>query len=176
MANQKAIPSRNAKNSSNSSNPTSALWKQLQSIFELDLPVTTQLLQLLENERIALEKRNYDSVQSIITDKQALLEQLEKHASVRQQVLVKAGFTDEKSTLAAADQHAPTVAAAWRSLGEQWTRCQQLNEINERISKRTRLVTSKILDLLRGQANQQKLYDDKGNAHNTGSGRSITSA
>jgi flagella synthesis protein FlgN len=174
MANQQ--PPNNTTNSSNTRNPNPVLWKQLQSIFDLDLPVTTQLLQLLEGERNALEKRSYGNLQTIITDKHALLEQLEKHASVRQQVLTQAGFENEQSTLASADQHAPQVAQAWRKLAEQWASCQKINETNERISKRTRLVTGQILDLLRGQTNQQKLYDDKGNAHNTGAGRSITSA
>jgi flagella synthesis protein FlgN len=163
-------------NTPNTKTLNPALWDQLQAIFNLDIPVTTLLINLLENERKALEKRNYNDFQTIIDSKQAPLEQLEKHASVRQQLLTQAGFKDEKTTLEAAEQYAPAVAKAWRKLGEQWAHCQQLNETNERITKRTRLVTGHILELLRGQNNQQKLYDDKGNAHNTGAGRSITSA
>lgn len=154
----------------------STLWAELRTIFNKDIPATAQLLTLLQNERKALEIRNYDEFQDIIGKKQALLATLENHAKIRQQILQNAGFNDEATTLKAADQQAPTVAKAWRLLGEQWANCQELNEINERIANRTRLVVSQILDLLRGQNTKEKLYDGKGNTNNSSAGRSITSA
>ncbi len=154
----------------------STLWAELKTIFEQDIPATAQLLTLLQNERSTLETRNYDEFHKIIGQKQTLLALLENHAAIRQQLLQKAGFNDEASSLQAATQHAPIVAKAWRDLGEQWSRCQELNEINERIASRTRLVVSQILDLLRGQNTREKLYDGKGNTNNSSAGRSITSA
>ena len=165
----------NAKKTSTKT-PNPALWTQLNAIFEQDIPATAQLLELLETERKALEARNYEGYQELVTNKQTLLAQLEQHSIIRQKLLYQAGFKSEASTLSVADQQAPKVAKAWRALGKQWIHCQQLNEVNELISNRSRLVTGKILDLLRGQTNQQKLYDDKGNAQNATSGRSITSA
>jgi flagella synthesis protein FlgN len=152
------------------------LWEQLRTVFDKDIPATTQLLTLLQNERKALETRNYDEFQDIIGKKQTLLAALESNTRIRQQLLQKAGFNDEATTLKAADQQAPSVAKAWRDLGTQWASCQELNEINERIASRTRLVVSQILDLLRGQNSREKLYDGKGNTNNSSAGRSITSA
>jgi flagella synthesis protein FlgN len=152
------------------------LWVELSAIFEQDIPTTSQLLDLLQQERSALETRNYDQFQHIIAQKQELVAQLESHSNNRQQLLLEAGFTDEPKTLSAADSQAPAVAKAWRQLGEQWRHCQELNEINERIAKRTRLVVGQVLDLLRGQNNSAKLYTSTGDAKNTSSGRTITSA
>ncbi|MFT5693563.1 MAG: flagella synthesis protein FlgN [Oceanicoccus sp.] len=157
-------------------NNNSTLWAELRTVFNKDIPVTTQLLTLLQDERTALETRNYDEFQDIIGKKQTLLETLESHARIRQQLLQNAGFNDEGTTLEAADQQAPIVAKAWRLLGEQWSKCQELNEINEQITSRTRLVVSQTLDLLRGQNTKEKLYDGKGNTNNSSLGRSITSA
>lgn len=151
------------------------LWAELNSTFEQDLPATTQLLHLLESERKALEQRKYDDFQEIVSDKHALLAQLETHSTVRQQLLEQAGFTDERSCLQAAGQQAPATAKAWQQLGTQWLRCQELNEINEKIAKRTRLVVGQILDLMRGQSNQPKLYNQSGDTSASNSGRTITS-
>lgn len=157
-------------------NHNAMLWTELHTVFNKDIPATAQLLTLLQNERKALETRNYEEFQDIIGKKQSLLTSLENHSQIRQQLLQNAGFKDEAATLKAADQHAPIVANAWRLLGEQWASCQELNEINERIASRTRLVVSQILDLLRGQNTKEKLYDGKGNTNNSSAGRSITSA
>lgn len=152
------------------------LWAQLEQTFLSDIPATDQLLTLLKQERSLLEKREYEQYQQLISNKLQLLQTLEKNAAVRQQHLLNAGFEDEASTLATLDKQAPIVANAWRKLQSQWQQCQELNEINERISKRTRLVVGQILDILRGQNNQAKLYTKQGNTRNNGEGRPITSA
>lgn len=152
------------------------LWAELNATFELDIHTTKMLLELLKNERKALETRNYDDYQQTISAKQSLLAQLEDHSNSRQQLLHQAGFSDEATILSVADQQAPIVADAWRKLGEQWQRCQQLNEINDRIAQRTKLVVAQTLDLLRGQTGQTRLYTGKGNTSSATGGRTITSA
>jgi flagellar biosynthesis/type III secretory pathway chaperone len=153
-----------------------SVWTGLNTTFEQDLPATAQLLALLQRERETLEARNYQEFQTIIDHKQKLLSLLEHHTGIRQQLLQQAGLVDEASTLKAAHQQAPAVAESWQKLGKQWARCQELNEINERIAQRTRLVVGQVLDLLRGQNKQEKLYDVRGYTNNSNSGRSITSA
>lgn len=152
------------------------LWADINSTFEQDLPTTEALLDLLQRERKALETRHYDDYQQIISSKESLLAQLEQHASIRQQLLQQAGFNDESTTLSTADSQAPAVATAWRKLGKQWQCCQELNEINERIAQRTKLVVGQVLDLMRGQTGQTRLYTDKGNTSAAIGGRTITSA
>ena len=151
------------------------LWSRFDKTFKLDLTTTTELLDILQQERTSLETRDYDSFQKLLSQKHQLIKQLEIHSQVRQRLLQEAGFSDETTTLHAADQQAPAIAKAWRQLTEQWQQCQHLNEINERIAKRTRLVVGQILDMLRGN-NAQKLYTSKGDTRNHSTGRSITNA
>lgn len=153
-----------------------ALWAKLQDTFEQDIPVTAQLLDVLETERKALETRNYEAFKQVLGSKQTLLATLEQHAETRQQLLQQAGFSDESSTLTAADAQAPVVAGAWRKLGEQWQKCQELNEINERIAKRTRLVVGQMLDMLRGTSGATKVYDSKGGTSTGPGGNTISNA
>ena len=152
------------------------LWQQLETTFQHDIPLTTELLDLLKRERTSLEERDYDTFQKVITQKKPLLNQLEIHALSRQKVLREAGFKDEKSSLAMVQQQAPEVAKAWAELADQWAECQKLNSINERIAQRTRLVVGQIMDLLRGKNNNIKVYTSKGDAKTSSNGRSITNA
>lgn len=152
------------------------LWAELQSTFQKDLPLTVKLHQLLQQERSALESRQYDDFQALLKQKNQLLSTLKKSADHRSHAFQAAGLTDEESTLAAAEREAPIVARAWRQLAKQWDECQHLNAVNERIVQRTKMVVSQTLDLIRGANNQQKLYDTKGMPDNISTGRSITSA
>jgi flagella synthesis protein FlgN len=153
-----------------------ALWQNLEATLQHDLPVTSELLTLLERERKALENRDYTEFEKILNPKKQLLLQLEQHATLRQQLLQQAGFTDESTTIIELREQAPTVADAWQELATLWRSCQQLNEVNERIAKRTRMVVGQILDTIRGQNNQTRLYTSKGDAQTSASTRSITSA
>lgn len=153
-----------------------ALWNNVEATLQQDLPVTSELLSLLERERKALEDRDYAEFEQIMGPKKQLLLQLEQHATLRQQLLRQAGFTDETTTLIQAREQAPSVADCWQELAALWRNCQQLNEVNERIAKRTRMVVGQILDAIRGQNNQTRLYTSKGDAQTSAASRSITSA
>ena len=152
------------------------LWSELQSTFLKDLPATVQLNQILDQERSALESRDYDNFQSLLTTKKALINQLKQHADSRMHALQAAGFDDEATTLAAAEIAAPVIARSWQQLAQQWQQCQHLNAVNERILQRTQLVVSQTLDILRGANSSNRLYDTKGITNNSATGRTITSA
>jgi flagellar biosynthesis protein FlgN len=152
------------------------LWSELQTTFQKDLPLTVKLLQLLKQERTALEDRDYENLQALLKDKNTIIATLKKHADSRTHALQSAGLPDEETTLNHAEKEAPIVAKAWRQLAKQWDECQHLNSVNERVLQRTKMVVSQTLDLIRGVNNQQKLYDTKGMSNNLSTGRSITSA
>ena len=156
--------------------PDSTLWSDIEATFGHDIRATAKLLDLLQRERKALEQRNYEEFQNIIGQKQPLLGILEYHANTRQQLLTAAGYDNEQATLDAADIQAPAVAKAWRKLADEWKQCQNLNEVNERIAKRTRLVVNQMLDVLHGQNSRNKLYTSSGDAKTTTAGRPISSA
>lgn len=151
-------------------------WAEITRNLEQNIPITHELLQLLEQERESLESREYQQFQKITSQKFQALQQLEQSNHSRQQLMIQAGFVDEASAYQHAQQHRPALAKAWRQLGKQWQRCRELNEINERISRRTRLVVGQVLDQLRGQTGSTMLYTGKGNTDTRSGGQTITSA
>jgi flagellar biosynthesis/type III secretory pathway chaperone len=152
------------------------LWADLQLSLQQDSSVTTALKELLEHERSALENREYQAFKERLAEKQQLLLQLDNNSKQRQKLLKQLGFGNEEETLQAALQQAPAVAQSWQALTQHWQECQELNEINDRISQRTRLVVGQMLDLLRGQNGDNRTYTAKGGTKNHSSGRPITSA
>ncbi|MGK0441350.1 MAG: flagella synthesis protein FlgN [Pseudohongiellaceae bacterium] len=152
------------------------LWSELQTTFQKDIPLTVKLLTLLQQEREALENRDYENLNKLLKDKNTIITSLKKHADSRTHALQSAGLQDEQTTLNHAEKESPPVAKAWRQLAKQWDECQHLNAVNERVLKRTKMVVSQTLDLIRGANNQQKLYDPKGMSSSLATGRSITSA
>ena len=152
------------------------LWADLQSNLQKDFTLTHNLKEMLEKERKALEQRDYNHFNEHLAKKQSLLIELDQNSKFRQQLVNHLGFEDESAILQSAANHAPEVATLWQALSSEWKQCQELNEINDRISQRTRLVVSQMLDLLRGQEGNTRTYTAKGNTKNHNNGRSITSA
>ncbi len=152
------------------------LWANLHHALVQDIETSQQLCHALEQERTALESRDYETFQALIRKKSELINQLEIHASERSTLLQRHGYHDEKSTLEAARSQAPLVAKSWLKLADQWARCQELNAINERIAQRTRLVVGQVLDMIRGKADGTCTYSAKGATQQNGTGQSITSA
>ena len=151
-------------------------WADLHTSLRQDIEVTISLQKLLDQEREALEQRDYDGFNQLLGNKQQLLQQLEQHAGHRQQLLKNAGFSDDQQALDQAERQAPATAKLWRTLLEQWQKCQQQNEVNERVAQRTRQVVGQVLDMLRGRTASSRTYDASGTAKSYNSGLTITSA
>lgn len=151
-------------------------WQQLQQLLQNDLNITDEMLLLLGNERTALETRNYEQFQQLVEQKLTLVRQLESNSTARQAVLRTAGFSTDRNALENARLLAPQIAEQWQQLIVRWQQCQNLNTVNERIAKRTKLVVSQVLEILRGQNNRQRLYNATGAATESGNGHTITSA
>ena len=151
-------------------------WKRLADLLARDSIITRELIELLERERSALEARDYDKLQHLVADKQPLLAELESRGNQRRGAIERAGFGSEAELLARARQEAPDVASEWLALGEMWQRCQELNQINEQIVQRTKLVVGRLLDVLRGEPQQSAVYDQQGSTRRGGGGRPLGSA
>lgn len=149
-------------------------WQQVSPNLISDLELTKQLEKILDSERKALETRDYDTFQTLILDKQTTMKTLELHASHRKKVLKLAGYRDEKHALESAEEYSSQVAQAWQQLGTQWAVCQKKNAINEKILQRTKLVVSQMLDMLRGENGNNKVYDATGGTSSTNKGQTIT--
>jgi flagellar biosynthesis/type III secretory pathway chaperone len=156
--------------------PTPHDWSLLSQLLQRDAVSSTQLRDLLQEERKALETRDYALFETLIAPKQQLIGQLEQNHVVRQQHLRQMGFDSDSAALQAAHAQAPAVAEHWQAAAALWQECQSASQINDQICRRTRLVVERVLDVLRGQHSQSATYDASGIAQRGGSGRPIGSA
>jgi len=160
--------------SANLSRRTLHAWQNITDELNSDLSLTEELEKLLDQERKALETRDYDTFQKLIIQKQSMMKALELHASTRKKVLKQAGYADEKKALLSAETHFPQLADKWKALGTQWEVCQKKNAINDKILQRTKLVVSHMLDMLRGENGNNKVYNAAGSTSSTNKGQTIT--
>jgi flagellar biosynthesis/type III secretory pathway chaperone len=151
-------------------------WSVLDRSLQHDTALAQQLLGILEQERAALEARQYEQFEQFLQAKHGLLASLERNTTARRHWLAKRGFADDASALQAAQLHAPHVAQQWHDAAEQWRACQHANQVNEQICNRTRIVVEKVLDVLRGQPGQGSTYDARGLSQRQNGGRPITNA
>lgn len=151
-------------------------WSFLQQSLQQDSTASQQLLQLMRDERKALETRNYAAFEALLQPKQTLIAELEIHANERLEWLASQHFHSESEALQAAHEHAPNIAVLWNDAAAVWRECQTENQINEQICRRTRAVVEQVLDALRGQHQQSAVYDAKGLAQRGSSGRTISNA
>jgi len=124
-----------------------------------------QLQSLLELEKAALLERRFQDLQTQLQQKRQLLAMLEKNAQQRQQLLKQYGLPmtpDGWRTLLKKADKAGQVADRWKALETVIKKCHTLNAINEKLTHRTHMAASKMLDILRGAHNQPKLYTDTG--------------
>lgn len=151
-------------------------WPDLGRSLQHDSQLSQRLIELLEQERQALEQRRYEHFEQLLGAKQQLIQDIERGADARRQWLAAHGFADDRSALERVRQELPEVAARWQAAAELWRECQRANQINEQICQRTRVVVERVLDLLRGQPGQGATYDAKGVPRHQESGRTITNA
>jgi len=124
-----------------------------------------QLEQLLQQEKSALVERQFQNLQQHLQQKRQLLAILEKNASQRQQLLkltqLPATADGWRQLLRRADQTGQATQR-WELLETLLRRCHGLNAVNEKLTHRTHMAASQMMDILRGAHNQPKLYTDTG--------------
>lgn len=147
----------------------------------------SQAIELLETlnslliaERTALKERDTANIQALLEQKTALLNQLEQNATARSQLLVTAGFNGDESGM---DNYLDSLPASAASLQQQWQAlkdklqvCKDANQLNGTVVHRSKTQIEALLNILRGQSGQQKIYDDAGKASSVGSGHSLAKA
>lgn len=151
-------------------------WSELDRSLQQDTQLSRQLLELLEQERLCLEQRQYEHYEPLLSEKQRLLGALEHGVQARRRWLRGMGFADDAAALRAAEQAGDAVARRWHEAAQCWRECQSANQINEQVCQRTRVVVERVLDLLRGEPGQGATYDARGVPRHQEGGRTITNA
>lgn len=151
-------------------------WSEFSDFLQHDIDLSDKLLALLQEERQALQNREYAHFEELLGTKAQLIAQLERNTNTRRHWLQNQGFTSEAGSLQAARANAPEVAERWEQAAALWRECQTANQINEQVCRRTQVVVENVLDVLRGQHGQKATYNAQGQAQRSIGGRTITSA
>lgn len=141
--------------------------QQLSSILQSELNHSSQLAQLLQQERDALKAADLQQVNHLTRQKQPHLVQLEQLGRQREQLLKAAGFPGGKSGLQAfianhAPQEAEPVMALLAKLREAAKTCRDNNQINGGIVNVNRQHLVRALTILRGRDPESGAYGPGG--------------
>ena len=126
-----------------------------------------ELIALLHEERTAMEARDTATMQVILPQKSRLLEQLQRHAKTRADILVGQGLTPDESGLKhylqqTLDESQADAIQAWETLKAKLEECKQENAINAKIIHRSKHHLDQLIDIIKGQQGQSLLYSEKG--------------
>lgn len=139
-----------------------------QAIIDLlksDINACSALKALLEEERDALNNRDHEALETIIGTKACHLQQLENSAKTRAEWASAHQNSQQNADQKwqhLIDQQTPEVADLWQKLKAQLQACRIENEVNGKILSRSQKTFTRILSILRGQADNTSLYNNKG--------------
>ncbi len=141
--------------------------QQLSSILQSELNHSSQLAQLLQQEREALKAADLDKIHLLTQQKHPHVVQLEQLGRQRDQLLKAAGFPGGKSGLEAfianhPSQEAEPVLQLLASLREAAKACRDHNQINGGIVNVNRQYLVRALSILRGRDPETGAYGPGG--------------
>ena len=143
-----------------------------------DIGHAEQLLALIDAEYQALQARDLQCLEKLLTQKLPLLSLLDQHGQQRSRILIEANLSPDADGL----KHYACQSADGEQLlqrSEQLTeligQCQRANVCNGRLIKANQSSTSSLLNIIRG-SHGQGLYDSRGGAARIASKRPISQA
>lgn len=148
------------------------------------IDLTSQLEKLLLEETGSLDGRDPDHLQTLVTTKQRVLEQIETATATLRQRIEEAGqaFTpDGVETFLHASEPAPgrqdALRADWKRLRELAASCELMNRTNAQAVERGRERVDTALKIIRGEEDNGNTYSARGYARpNIVLGRTLTQA
>ena len=137
---------------------------QLKHLLNQDISELNSLEQLLDNEKETLKTRNSKLIQSLADAKKQVIQSLESRAKLKAQLIAKSGLGirpgEVKAALLTLDDE--ELVSLWQSSVDKLSTCKDKNHINGSIISRTLSRTNKLMSIVRGQNNAQKLYGNQG--------------
>ena len=137
---------------------------------EQDLNCCESLLDLLQQEREALQNRELDQLETIIDQKAEHLGTLERSAQIRARWIQKyhqSPTEADQDTAETVWQRSltkidPQLLSRWETLKGLIKRCRDENEVNGRALSRNQQTFGKLLNIMRGQVSQGVTYTASG--------------
>ncbi|MCO7518282.1 MULTISPECIES: flagella synthesis protein FlgN [Pseudomonas] len=136
----------------------------LLQLIENDIAPTQELLELLQNEAIALHGRDMVVLEQILARKQSLIILLEQQGRRRSQLLASLGLSADRAgaqALAAQSSNGQAILARLDELSQLMDACQQVNATNGQIIQVQQHVTANQVRILQG-GDSPSLYDSRG--------------
>jgi flagellar biosynthesis protein FlgN len=136
----------------------------LLQLIENDIAPTQELLELLQNEAIALHGRDMAVLEQILARKQSLIILLEQQGRRRSQLLASLGLSADRAgaeALAAQSSNGQAILARLTELSNLMDACQQVNATNGQIIQVQQHVTANQVRILQG-GDSPSLYDARG--------------
>ena len=137
----------------------------LRHMITQDSAALAQLKQLLAQERTLLEQRKQDGLQDIITQKTALVDQLNESAKLRHQILTTLGLPTTAigwDTFLQRNTATLPLRDDWKNLVSEFEECQKMNDVNGKMIARSQQTVNHLLSLLRGKVAAPSLYTAQG--------------
>ena len=162
--------------------PATISAKAVERLLHADIAVATRLIELLDEENDALISRDRQGLESLITEKQQLMEKLEFSSKQRsrwvQPLVASSGLPLEQcweQVLQQLDDKALT--ASWEQFQQLVERCKQANERNGKLIARGRSTLRQLLSIFRGQyVEAPKLYTASGTTQSGNQSHTVTKA
>lgn len=153
----------------------------MDSLISADLLRTDELIDLLQQERIALRDRNVEQMTKLLTLKTDLLANLAQNRQQRSDLLIREGFSVDAEGIqsffnAQQTERAHHYHECWSQLEKQLDQCNSMNEINAKISHRSQQTTKHILGILTGNGQHLELYSAKGISSDSKDSQTIAKA
>ena len=147
--------------------PDMEFIKQLMNGIQQELQLFQQLEQALTAERSALEERANEALSELLKQKESILSQIEAQIRFRLQLMINNDYlADEQVVVAIFDRMQPKqnklALQLWNNVKNAIEVCHKKNEINARITHRSQIDNTKMIDILRGSTNKTGLYNPAG--------------
>lgn len=151
------------------------------SILKKDLSKADQLLQYLEAEKSAIEKRDLDGYQGLQNNKKQLLIDIEALDRERKTLMEEMGFATDKEGFYAFLEKVPgnwrsPFEDLWRTLSEKMNRCKDLNQVNGKILLHAQVATERLMQMIQGVSTNETVYRANGRTSQSSNARCLATA
>lgn len=142
-------------------------YQQFEQVLQAEARKAGELVELLEREQDFLVRREVDSLNAVVAEKEKQLVELEKLAAERAALLQQAGYSPDRDGFLAllnTDQSG-RLRELWESVEALLKRCRYQNQVNGKVLEIGRIQARQLLALLLGRDNESssELYDQSGN-------------
>ena len=150
----------------------------LLQLFNDDIGISQQLLELIQDEFKALGERDLPQLEQILGRKLPLLTLLEQHGRQRSELLQSLQLSPDQQgleQLATRSQQGSGLLASSAQLSELLEQCRAANLLNGRVIRTSQISTNSVLGILRG-GETPNLYDSRGSTARIAQQRPLSQA